>query len=78
MGSLSGAVTNSAYPTEYFFSKTQFAASYYRDRGIPNWGSWYLSSAWVGSTSRQDNFAAAATLLTGWYRVGKQPHRFGF
>ncbi len=69
MGTSSGAVTNSAYPTNYLLYKTQFAASYHRDRVIPNWVSWHLSSAWVGSTPRQDNFAAAATPPTGWYRV---------
>jgi len=74
MGNPSGAVTNSAYPTNYLLSKTQFAASYHRDRGIPNWVSWHLSSAWVGSTPRQDNFAADATLPTGWYRVGSSSY----
>ncbi|SNR53928.1 endonuclease G [Hymenobacter mucosus] len=29
-----------------------------------------MSSAWLGSTPRQDNFAADATLPSGWYRVG--------
>ena len=52
MGNPSGAVTNSAYPTNYLLYKTQFAASYHRDRVIPNWVSWHLSSAWVGSTPR--------------------------
>ena len=70
MGNPSGAVTSTTSPTNYLLSKPQFAASYHRDRGIPNWVSWHLSSAWVGSTPRQDNFAPDATLPTGWYRVG--------
>lgn len=69
MGNPSGAVTNATYYTNYLLSKSQFAASYHRDRGIPNWVSWHLSSAWVGSTPRQDNFASDPTLPTGWFRA---------
>ena len=74
MGNPSGAVTSTTSPTNYLLSKPQFAASYHRDRGIPNWVSWHLSSAWVGSTPRQDNFAPDATLPTGWYRVGSSSY----
>jgi endonuclease G len=49
--------------------KSQYALSYHRDRGTPNWVSWHLSSAWLGSTPRQDNFSSDATLPSGWYRV---------
>ncbi|GAA4013288.1 DNA/RNA non-specific endonuclease [Hymenobacter fastidiosus] len=69
LGNPSGAVTNATYYTNYLLSKPQFAASYHRDRGIPNWVSWHLSSAWTGSTPRQDNFAADATLPSGWFRA---------
>ena len=69
MGNPSGATTNAANPTNYLLSKTQFAASYHRDKGKPNWVSWHLSQAWVGSTPRQDNFAADATLPSGWFRA---------
>ena len=69
LGNPSGAVANAAAPTNYLLSKAQYAASYHRDRGIPNWVSWHLSSAWVGSTPRQDNFASDPTLPSGWYRA---------
>ena len=36
--------------------------SYSRDNGKPNWVSWHLSSAWLCSTARQDNFAADVSL----------------
>ncbi|WP_338074389.1 DNA/RNA non-specific endonuclease [Hymenobacter busanensis] len=68
MGNPSGAVASTSYPTNYLMTKSQYTLSYHRDRGIPNWVSWHLSSAWLGSTPRQDNFAADATLPTGWYR----------
>ncbi|RAK68222.1 DNA/RNA non-specific endonuclease [Hymenobacter edaphi] len=69
LGNPSGAVASTSYPTNYLMSKSQYTLSYHRDRGVPNWVSWHLSSAWVGSTARQDNFAADATLPSGWYRV---------
>ena len=69
MGNPSGATTDAANYTNYLLSKTQYAASYHRDKGKPNWVSWHLSSAWVGSTPRQDNFAPDATLPTGWFRA---------
>ncbi|MCC2547335.1 DNA/RNA non-specific endonuclease [Hymenobacter sp. BT175] len=70
MGNPSGAVTDATnYPNNYLMSKSQFVLSYSRDRGKPNWVSWHLSSAWLGSTPRQDNFSADATLPTGWFRA---------
>jgi endonuclease G len=69
MGNPSGATTNTAYPSNYLMSKSQYALSYNRDQGKANWVSWHLSSAWVGSTPRQDNFASDPTLPSGWYRV---------
>ena len=70
LGNPSGAVvdaTNS--PNNYLLTKSQYSLSYSRDKGKPNWVSWHLSSAWTGSTPRQDNFAADATLPSGWFRA---------
>jgi endonuclease G len=70
MGNPSGATTDATNsPNNYLMSKAQYALSYSRDRGKPNWVSWHLSSAWLGSTARQDNFAADATLPSGWFRA---------
>ena len=70
MGNPSGAVTDAINsPNNYLMSKTQFALSYSRDKGKANWVSWHLSSAWVGSTPRQDNFAADAALPSTWFRA---------
>ncbi|MCA8832069.1 DNA/RNA non-specific endonuclease [Hymenobacter pini] len=70
LGNPSGATTSTTNYTNYLMNKTQYSMSYHRDRGIPNWVSWHLSSAWLGSTARQDNFSADASLPSGWYRVG--------
>ena len=71
MGNPSGAVTDAtSSPNNYLMAKTQYTLSYSRDKGKPNWVSWHLSSAWLGSTARQDNFAADASLPSSWYHVG--------
>jgi endonuclease G len=74
MGNPSNAVTSTTSPTNYLLSKFTWAASYNRDRGIPNWVSWHLDPTWVGSASRCDCFASDATLPSGWYRVGSSSY----
>ncbi|HEX8349384.1 MAG TPA: DNA/RNA non-specific endonuclease [Hymenobacter sp.] len=69
LGNPSGATTDTNNYTNYLLIKPQYALSYHRDRGIPNWVSWHLSSAWLGTVDRQDNFTADNSLPTGWYRV---------
>jgi endonuclease G, mitochondrial len=49
--------------------KDQYALSYARDNGTPNWVSWHLDSAWLGTTPRQDDFRGDSTLPAGWYKV---------
>ena len=70
LGNPSGAVadaTNS--PNNYLLTKTQYVMSYCRDKGKPNWVSWHLSSAWTGTTARQDNFSTDTSLPSTWYRA---------
>ena len=69
LGNPSGAVADATQPTNYLLVKPQYVLSYHRDRGIPNWVAWHLSSAWLGTAPRQDDFRADNTLPTGWYRV---------
>ncbi len=69
LGNPSGATTSTSSPTNYLLVKDQYTLSYNRDQGKPNWVSWHLSSAWLGSAPRQDNFAADASLPRGWYQV---------
>ncbi|HSI90857.1 MAG TPA: DNA/RNA non-specific endonuclease, partial [Adhaeribacter sp.] len=70
MGNPSAAVSNTAYYTNFLMEKPQYALSYNRDRATPNWVSWYVSSSWLGSAPRQDDFRADALLPSGWYQVG--------
>jgi endonuclease G len=69
MGNPSGAVTDVNFPTNYLMQKPQYALSYHRDRGIPNWVSWHLTPQWLGTTPRQDDFREDPTLPAGWFRV---------
>jgi endonuclease G len=69
LGNPSGALTDAKQPTNYLLVKPQYALSYHRDRGIPNWVSWHLGNSWRGSAARQDDFRADDALPSGWYQV---------
>ncbi|RSK38902.1 DNA/RNA non-specific endonuclease [Hymenobacter perfusus] len=69
LGNPSGATADASQPTNYLLLKPQFALSYHRDQGKPNWVSWHLSSDWLGSAARQDDFRPDAELPAGWYQV---------
>lgn len=69
MGNPSGAVANAGFPTNYLMEKTQYAMSYHRDNGRPNWVSWHLATSWLGTTPRQDDFRPDTSLPAGWYQV---------
>ena len=66
MGNPSGASTGSE--TNYLIQRPQYALSYHRANGIPNWVSWHLDAGDLGSTPRGD-FQPDNSLPSGWYRV---------
>ena len=59
----------------YLITRSQYALSYNRDRGIANWVSWQLSADWLGNTERQDNFRQDGSLPTGSYQVTPNDYR---
>jgi len=69
LGNPSGATTDAGQPTNYLLVKPEYALSYHRNRGIPNWVSWHLDATDLGSAARQDNFRADTNLPADWYRV---------
>lgn len=69
LGNPSGAVANTASPTNYLLVKPQYAVGYNRDQGKPIWVSWHLGATDLGSAARQDNFRADESLPSGWYQV---------
>lgn len=77
MGNPSGATTDINNPHNYLLDKPQFCASYDRDRGIPNWTSWQLNSAWCnGPAGRKDNYIPDPTLPSDWYHVGGNDYNY--
>jgi endonuclease G, mitochondrial len=69
LGNPNNATADASNSNNYLIERPQYALSYSRDRGIPNWVSWYVSKDWLGSAPRQDDFRADQTLPVGWYRV---------
>ncbi len=70
MGNPSNAATDVNLPLNYLLDKLQYAVSYNRDRGTPNWVSWHLDTSWTtGTGSRQDDFREDPSLPADWYHV---------
>ena len=67
LGNPSSATTSD--PNNYLMIKPQYALSYSRDKGIPNWVSWQLNRSWLGNTDRANDFRPDPQLPDGWYRV---------
>lgn len=69
LGNPSGATTSTANYANYLIQRGEYALSYNRDAGIPNWVSWHLDSTDIGSADRCDCFSPDTSLPSGWYRV---------
>lgn len=70
LGNPSGAVSSTSYPNNYLMTKPQYVLSYNDSKKTSNWVSWHLSSSWIGTTPRQDDFRADNTLPSSWVKVG--------
>ena len=71
MGNPTGAVADVNQPNNYLMMKPEYAVSYNRDLGRPNWVSWHLSSPWIPSNhpARVDTFRPDPQVPPDWYRV---------
>ncbi len=56
-------------PSNYLMEKPEYALSYNRDDGRPNWVSWHLSDEWIGNLARVDTFRPDPQVPPDWYRV---------
>ncbi len=68
LGNISDATTDTSNADNYLIMRKQYALSYNRDAGIPNWVSWHLSAADLGTAGRSD-FQPDTSLPKGWYEV---------
>ncbi|QIR41741.1 DNA/RNA non-specific endonuclease (plasmid) [Tolypothrix sp. PCC 7910] len=68
LGNPSGAVNSTTNPDNYLILRPQYALSYNRDKGIPNWTAWQLNKNWLGSLPRP-GFTPDTSLPNGWYQV---------
>ena len=69
LGNPTNSTTDPANHNNYLMEKPQFALSYSKENGIPNWVSWHVSKDWLGNASRQDDFRADESLPEGWNKV---------
>ncbi len=69
MGNPSGAVADVNQPNNYLMMKPEYAVSYNRALGRPNWVSWHLTPEWFGTLTRVDTFRADPQVPPDWYRV---------
>lgn len=68
LGNPSGATTDPNNHSHYLIQRTVEAIDYNDTTGEPNWASWDLTSADVGSVGRS-SFITDTTLPSGFYRV---------
>ncbi len=69
MGNPSQATNNSGNSENYLITRPQYALSYARNKGIPNWVAWELNADWLGDARRVGKFAPDEELPAEWERV---------
>jgi len=69
LGNPSGATNSISNPDNYLYDLGYYIESYNRDRGEPNWVSWYVGDTSLGSIDRSNDFRPDPNLPTGWYEV---------
>lgn len=67
LGNPSGAVADERYADNYLIVRDQYALSYSRARGTPNWVSWHLERGDLGPVDRYEGqFITDGALPAGW------------
>ena len=69
LGNPSGATNSTSNPDNYLYDLGYYIESYNRDRGEPNWVSWYVGDTSLGSIDRTNDFRNDPNLPAGWYEV---------
>jgi endonuclease G, mitochondrial len=69
MGNPSQATSSAGNSENYLLVRPQYALSYSKNKGIPNWVSWELNASWLGDAHRVGKFAPDEDLPVGWERI---------
>ena len=69
LGNPSSATTVATATTNYLIARPQYALSYNNSTREPNWVSWNLTTADVGTSGRSANFFQDTSLPAGFYQV---------
>lgn len=66
LGNPSGATGSTSNPNNFLVVRPQFALSYNRGKGGPNWVSWHTDSSDLGTVDRTNAFAPDPLLPAAW------------
>jgi endonuclease G, mitochondrial len=69
MGNPSQATSSPGNAENYLIARPQYALSYSKRNGIPNWVAWELNDSWMGDAHRVGKFAPDEELPEGWARI---------
>ncbi len=69
LGNPSGATPKITNPNNYLLVKPQYTLAYNNSKGMANWISWHLSTAWKGDAKRCNCFEADNTLPEGFFKA---------
>lgn len=69
MGNPSNATTSVSNSENYLITRPQYALSYSKNKGIPNWVAWELNSTWLGDAPRTGKFSPDEELPVDWERA---------
>ncbi|HEY0176081.1 MAG TPA: DNA/RNA non-specific endonuclease [Pedobacter sp.] len=72
LGNPSNAAGNA---DNYLIDQKYYVESYNRTKAGPNWVSWHIGSADLGSTDRLNNFRPDTSLPAGWYEADNTSYR---
>ena len=79
MGNPSEATEDPAKGENFLMKKEQYALSYNKKTGTPNWVSWHLNKDWLGDVERENDFRPDGTLPKGFPRFTPRAYfRSGF
>lgn len=75
LGNPSGAVSSTGSADNYLIDQKYYTESYNRTKGGPNWVSWHIDAADLGSTDRLNNFRPDTNLPSGWYEADNTSYK---